>query len=443
MLGNKAFYNRTIRKLVVAFGTLFNEIQLVRYNQDNTEQKEIFKVPLVYGPKEKYLTRITADPDLTKSIAINVPRISFVLDSLEYDSSRKQISTLQNFAYTNNTVKSQYVPIPWNFEFSVSIYVRNIEDGTQIVEQILPFFTPDFTITVDFNPGMNQKYDIPVILNSVSTNVEYEGDMSTTRLIIWDLMFTVKGFIWPPAKGDAKLIGMNGGSSIVHIGDYDRISVGIANSTFVTIVIKPDPVDADPDGDYGFKEYILEFPDQMIPAEEPGWVDLSNNFNLANGCVRQDYDMGYFDSDPTWFNSKTPSSNSFPTTIDIGNSLDYPTGIDNYSIQWTGYFVAPSTTNYKFRTYSDDGSYFWIGTSALNYDVSNVNVNNSGYHGPTYVEGAAVYLIQGRWYPIRAQFGESTGGAEMKVEFSTNEGNTWNTINNMVYDTTTPDGFVV
>ena len=101
------------------------------------------------------------------------------------------------------------MPVPYNFDFSLSIYVRNTEDGTQILEQILPFFTPDFTVTVDFISSLNQKYDVPIILNSVTSSVEYEGDFSTTRLIIWDLNFTVKGFIWPIVKSDsnAGLIG--------------------------------------------------------------------------------------------------------------------------------------------------------------------------------------------------------------------------------------------
>jgi hypothetical protein len=200
MLGNAFFSHRTIRKVVVAFGTMFNDLIVTRTTQSGT-QKEHFKVPLSYGAKEKYLTRITSDPTLTKSIATLVPRISFNLDGLSYDPTRKQMSTLQNFsANTSTSLKTQYAPIPYNYEFSLSVYVRNTEDGTQILEQILPFFTPDFTVTVDFIPGMDQKYDLPVILNSVTSTVDYEGDMLSTRLVMWDLSFTVKGFIWPPIK---------------------------------------------------------------------------------------------------------------------------------------------------------------------------------------------------------------------------------------------------
>jgi hypothetical protein len=202
MLGNAQFYHRTVRKMVVTFGTLFNDIEIVRYTQSGAPKEKI-KVPLSYGSKERYLTRLTSDPNLIKTINTLVPRMSFNLDSLEYDTSRKQISTIKNFSAVSSTqTNTQYVPVPYNFEFGLSIYVRNIEDGTQILEQILPFFTPDFTVVVNFIPSMNQKYNVPIILNSVSSTVDYEGVDAdgTTRLIIWDLSFTAKSFIWPPVK---------------------------------------------------------------------------------------------------------------------------------------------------------------------------------------------------------------------------------------------------
>jgi len=198
MLSNPHFYNRTIRKIVVAFGTMFNDVQLVRYSKDGLTSYEITKVPLSYGAKEKYMTRITSDPTLTKSIATLVPRMSFDLVGMTYDSSRKQQTTMQNFGYSSGKFAKQYVPIPYNFDFNLSIYVRNTEDGTQILEQILPFFTPDFTVTVDFIGKMDQTYDMPVLLNSVSPEIDYEGDFMATRLIVWNLTFTAKAYIWPP-----------------------------------------------------------------------------------------------------------------------------------------------------------------------------------------------------------------------------------------------------
>lgn len=270
MLGNPHYYNRTIRKVVVAFGTLFNDIDIVRFQKDGTQQYRM-KVPLNYGAKEKYLTRLAHDPTLTKSINTLVPRISFNLDSIAYDISRKQQTTLQNYSYTANGIKSQYAPIPYNFDFSLSIYVRHTEDGTQILEQILPFFTPDFTVTVDFIDSMCQKYDMPIILNSVTNSTEYEGDMMSTRLILWDLQFTAKGFIWPAVKGDRGLIGQysnvggpsgNGGYGGIIINTYTKEEM-TANTQAVTIKVQADPIDATPNSAYGFSTTITEFPETL------------------------------------------------------------------------------------------------------------------------------------------------------------------------------------
>lgn len=261
MLGNEHYYNRTIRKVVVAFGTIFKDIEVVRYKKDGTPQLKML-IPLSYGAKEKYLTRITSDPDLIKSINTIVPRMSFNLDGLSYDPSRKQVSTLQNFTFKNGSISSQYAPVPYNFDFSMSIYVRHTEDGTQILEQILPFFTPEFTVTVNFIDSMCQKYDMPIILNSVTSSVDFEGDMMTTRLIIWDLQFTAKGYIWPVVKGNRKLIGQLNDST----GEYGSAMINIyknpdlnANSQLATVTSEPDPLGSDPDDDYGYNDVITEF----------------------------------------------------------------------------------------------------------------------------------------------------------------------------------------
>lgn len=236
MLGNAQFYHRTIRKMVVVFGTMFNDLEIVRYTQAGVA-KEKLKVPLSYGPKERYLTQITSDPNLIKSVNSVIPRMSFNLDSLEYDVSRKQISTLQNFAAATNTgVSTQYLPVPYNFEFSLSVYVRNTEDGTQILEQILPFFTPDFNVVVNFIPSMNQKYNVPIILNSVASTTEYEGGMSdgTTRLIVWDLTFTAKSYIWPPVKSGDIIKRANTNINIdLSSRDIQKVYVDYANGNNV------------------------------------------------------------------------------------------------------------------------------------------------------------------------------------------------------------------
>jgi hypothetical protein len=219
--------------MVVIFGTLFNDIEIVRYTQAGVP-KEKWKVPLSFSPKERFLTAVTSNPDLLKSINTVVPRMSFNLDSLEYDVNRKQVSTIRNFAKSdvNNSVSTQFVPVPYNFQFSLSIYVRNTEDGTQILEQILPFFTPDFNVTVDFIPEMDQKYNVPIILDSVASTVEYEGGLidGTTRLILWDLTFTAKGYIWPPVKSSKYIKTANTNSFIdLTTKDIQKVYVDYAN----------------------------------------------------------------------------------------------------------------------------------------------------------------------------------------------------------------------
>jgi hypothetical protein len=162
----------------------------------------------------------------------------------------------------NNKLNTQFAPVPYDFTFSLSIFVRNTEDGTQILEQILPFFTPDFTLTVNFIPEMGLSHDVPIILNSVSPTTDYEGDLMTTRLIVWDLEFTVKGYIWPPVGKPAGLIGQFSqsantyGAVITNI--YNTTDIN-ANNKIAEVIVQSDPLDVDPDDEFGFSETINEF----------------------------------------------------------------------------------------------------------------------------------------------------------------------------------------
>lgn len=225
------FYHRITRKMVVAFGSLFNDIQLVRYNKAGTTELERMLVPIVYAQKEKFYNGIKGDPNLLKSIQVSLPRISFEIVGVDYDPTRKQNSLIRNTnlaTSTNTTQKSQYMGVPYNYEFSLSIYVRNIEDGWQIVEQILPIFNPDYTLTLDLVNTMGIKKDVPIMLNSVGYTVDYESshDDDTTRIVMFDLTFTVRAMLFGPIS-DSKVItkantniygtfssGTSGGSSI-------------------------------------------------------------------------------------------------------------------------------------------------------------------------------------------------------------------------------------
>jgi len=198
-------YNRIIRKLTVAFGDLFNSITLVRYNPDLSEQ-ERFIVPIDYATKELYVMRLQGDPELDKKVQMTLPRMSYEMNGLSYDSSRKQITNTKNFFQNGSTTNAQYAPVPYDFDFSLYLYVRNIEDGNQIIEHILPYFSPDYTIKVNMIPEMGIVKEVPIILKNVDYSVTYEGDRdSDTRMIIWTLNFTVKGFVFG-ASSNANLI---------------------------------------------------------------------------------------------------------------------------------------------------------------------------------------------------------------------------------------------
>jgi len=189
-------YNKVIRKIVTGFGNIFDSIPLVRYNQDGTEQERII-VPLAYATKERYVMRLQEDPDLSKKVQITLPRLSFEMTGLSYDASRKQNTNIKSFATSSTGIISQYNPVPYNFNFSLYLYVRNIEDGTQIIEHILPFFTPDYTIKLNLIPEMGIIKEIPIVLDTTNYEVTYEGHRDAdTRMIIWTLNFTVKGFIF-------------------------------------------------------------------------------------------------------------------------------------------------------------------------------------------------------------------------------------------------------
>jgi hypothetical protein len=196
---NNTFYHGTIRKYVAVFGTLFNDIYITRENPtDNTIAT--LKVPLTYGPKEKALARLTANPNLDNPFATTLPRMGFEITTMSYDSTRKLQTIQRNVKYNDRTATRQYVPVPYNISFTLYVMVKNAEDGTKIIEQILPYFTPDWTPTVNLIPELDLKYDIPVVLLNVLAQDTYEGDYSQRRVMTWTLDFILKGYLFGPVK---------------------------------------------------------------------------------------------------------------------------------------------------------------------------------------------------------------------------------------------------
>jgi len=206
MLSGQHYYHRVVRKLVVAFGTMFNNMTLVRYNQTNTAEIERINVPLMYASKEKFYMRIAKDPDLLNPVQLTLPRMAFEMNGITYDPLRK-ISSFTD-VFSDGTTASSYKKVkmtPYNFDFNLYAFVRNTEDGMQIVEQVLPYFNPDYTVTIDFMSMDNFKLDVPIVFNSISYDDSHEGDPEATRSIVWTLNFTMKGYLFGPTS-DIKMI---------------------------------------------------------------------------------------------------------------------------------------------------------------------------------------------------------------------------------------------
>ena len=225
------FYHGTIRRYVVLFGTLFNDIHVNRPDSAHNEIQTI-KVPVTYGPKEKVLSRLTADPALNRKAAIVLPAISFEMTNIQYDGSRK-LNTVGRRSKVNgadpNKLLYQYNPVPYNITFSLSVLVKNTDDGNRIIEQILPFFTPEWTSTIALIPEMDISMDIPIILESVTLKDEYEGDYETRRTLEWNLSFTLKGYIFGPVHK----------SNIIKFANSSIYNSLASNTELSNVVVEP------------------------------------------------------------------------------------------------------------------------------------------------------------------------------------------------------------
>lgn len=200
-----SFDNETTKKYVAAFGTLFNDIQLTR-KDNNGNPVQTMTVPLNFAPFQKFLSRIKQDPDL-KAPSMSLPRMSFEITGMEYDPTRKLQTSLEStvpYSTNNDKVHSVFSPVPYNYEFQLNIMVKNYEDGTRIVEQIIPYFRPHFTMSMYLIDGYDP-LDVSVILNSASLEDTYEGSYEEQRMIVWTLTFTLQGYLYGPTR-DKKVI---------------------------------------------------------------------------------------------------------------------------------------------------------------------------------------------------------------------------------------------
>ena len=196
MLGTY-FYHEILRKTVIGFGTLFNNIN-IRHKDASGTNFSVMKVPLAYGPMQKFLARIQQQPELEREIAITLPRLSFEMQGIQYDPTRKT-GIAQTFLTKSGTnAKKVYMPVPYNVGFELSIMAKLSDDALQILEQIVPYFQPSFNITVNLISSIGEKKDIPIVLESINYSDQYEGGFESRRTIIYTLSFVAKTYLFGP-----------------------------------------------------------------------------------------------------------------------------------------------------------------------------------------------------------------------------------------------------
>ena len=251
----RQFYHESLRKIVVAFGTIFNNIVIVRQDSDGGTIQRL-KVPLAYSPKEKFLTRLEQQPNLDqREMAISLPRMGFEISGLSYDSSRKlqRVGKFKN-VNTSDAGKQyyQYNPVPYNLSFNLYSFTATAEDGLCIVEQILPYFQPDYTVTINAIPSMGIKRDVPITLNSVDYQDTYDGAFTQRRAVNYTLNFTAKTYLYGPIYS----------SKVIKETQTDIYTDTTGSpKREERIVVVPNPTTADADDDFGFTTTISTYTD--------------------------------------------------------------------------------------------------------------------------------------------------------------------------------------
>ena len=246
------FYNEGMRKMTVAFGQVFNNITIKRTGADSTRQS--IRVPLAYAPKEKFLVRLDQQPSLDdRQFAVTLPRMGFEIAGIEYDGSRKltKVQKFKKVSSNTGVMNFNYMPVPYNISYNLYCFTATAEGGLQIVEQILPYFQPDYTVTINVIPEMGIKRDVPIILNNINYEDSYSGDFESRRAVIYTLNFTAKTYLYGPASTQ-KVIKETQSDLHTDLPEATREE---------RIVVVPNPESADADDDFGFTTTISFFAD--------------------------------------------------------------------------------------------------------------------------------------------------------------------------------------
>ena len=266
MLGTY-FYHEIIRKTVIAFGTLFNDVH-VRHQDSSGKDLNDIKVPISYGPRQKFLARLEQQPDLNRAVQIELPRMSFEVNNISYDPSRKAGVTQTFKAKDGKNYKKVFMPVPYNLGFELNILTKLQDDSLQILEQVLPFFQPGFTLSIDLAKSIGEKRDVPIVLDSIEFTDDYEGNFETRRALIYTLSFTAKTYMFGPIADTT-----DGLIRKVQLDYYTDTNTRTANREMrYTVAAKAKQ-------DYNDDKVINEADDPLIPlGDDFGFTETSTFF---------------------------------------------------------------------------------------------------------------------------------------------------------------------
>ena len=202
MLG-QYYYHEILRKTIISFGTIFNDIH-IRHRDGAGKETSDMRVPLAYGPMQKFLARLEQQADLNRATQITLPRMSFETTNIAYDATRKGGITQTFKASDGSKLRKVFMPVPYNLSFELNILVKLNDDALQIIEQILPYFQPSFNVTIDLVDVIGEKRDVPIVLDNISFQDDYEGDFATRRALIYTLNFTAKTYLFGPVSDSSE-----------------------------------------------------------------------------------------------------------------------------------------------------------------------------------------------------------------------------------------------
>lgn len=281
----KPFYHQTLRKLISTFGSIFSNIIIVKRLGDN--EVERLHVPLAYGPTEKFLARLNSDPNLDRTYSIKLPRMAFEIASISYDADRKLNTIKKQISATDEsgTVNHQYNGVPYDIGISLTIISKYIDEANQIFEQIVPWFTPGFTITVNTIPELNHKDDVPIILTNLSLDDSYSQDWSSRRQVTWTLNFTMKAMFYGPVMSRELITKTIVDTYAARISaDVDDPMVRQTIPRVFRITTDIDPATAKFDETFGYIETVETFNDDKVRDSNTG-VDVQITHRISSDII--------------------------------------------------------------------------------------------------------------------------------------------------------------